>query len=426
MASVPDRPADRDTECQLYDVLIALGYRARERVSICTQEPGRKHTFKPELWHVGYLAGWAPPQDKDVWWGANPIARHVRSGKGGEADITRMHTLFADLDVKPGRCLDTLDQCYAAAWELAEYVDAKPVAMVESGHGLQPLWRVGSPPGDSNVVGRARSRDEFRKLWWRFGAVAQRAAQNATWRPDQSHTTRTIDGVYNIDRLLRCPGSVNWKYPDAPAPVRTRRYGGGRVLLRELVARLDRDGIQPLKLTKAIVTGVPTDFGEAEAWIHEQPCATADMAELNQMPRSQALHEYLDPVALVRVLGDGDGAHRTMVAKVLHAVYSAQEGRAGLVVALTNIGEAYLSIMAARERGELVGDARDATTATVEWQNAVRSAVAKARGRHVPNLDAWARRAFGGETEGKVTARRYWPHYQPQYQPAYRARRWGR
>jgi hypothetical protein len=372
------------------------------------------------------LAGWAPPQDKEVWWGANPIARHVRKGKGGEADITRMHTLFADLDIKPGKCLDTLDHCYVAAWELADYLDIKPVAMVESGHGLQPLWRVGSPHGDSNVIDRDRTRDEFRETWWRFGSVAQEAARNAMWLPDQSHTTRTIDGVYNIDRLLRCPGSINWKNPDAPVPVRTQMYAGGRVSLRASVGRLDRDNVQPLKRTKAIVAGVPTGFGEAEEWVNAQPGATAELAELQQMPRSKVLHEYLDPAALVRVLDGGDGAHRTMIAKVLHAVYAAQEGRAGLVVALHNIGEAYLSIMEAREGGELVGDVRGAATATHEWASAVRSAVAKARGRVVPDVDAWARRAFGGEAEGAATGRRYWPRYQRRYQPAYREARWAR
>lgn len=73
-----------------------------------------------------------------------------------------------------------------------------------------------------------------------------------------------------------------------------------------------------------------------------------------------------------------------MIAKVLHAVYAAQEGRAGLVVALHNICVAYLEVMERRASGELTGDVRDAATATIEWQSAVRGAVAKARGRKVP------------------------------------------
>jgi hypothetical protein len=172
-------------------------------------------------------------------------------------------------------------------------------------------------------------------------------------------------------------------------------YAGGRVRVRDLVKRLDRDNVQPLKRTKAIVAGVPTDFREAETWIHEQPGATLDLAELQRMPGGKVLHAYLDPAALARVLDGGDGAHRTMVAKVLHAVYAAQEGRAGLVVALHNIGEAYLRVMESRESGEMVGDVRDPATATVEW--AKRS---PQRGRESP----WA----GAAEPGRMGEARVW------------------
>lgn len=420
MPSLPPADRESDRNPQLYDVLIALGYRARERVSINTQLPGGR--FASELHTVASLAGWTPPQDRNVWFGVNPIGRHVRYGRGTEADIHRVRALFADFDVKPGKSLDTLDLCYAAARSLADYVGVAPVAMVESGHGLQPLWRVASPRGDSNVVGRDRSRDEIRETWWRFGTVAQNAARNSMWSPDGAHTMRTIDGVFNIDRILRCPGSINWKDASKPVPVRTRLYAGGQVLLRELVARLDRDNVTPLKRTRAIVAGVPTDFGEAKEWVDSQPGATVELPELQQMPRSRVLWRYLDTEPLVRLMADGE-AHATMRDKVQNAVYGAQEGEAGLVVALHNIGAAYSEVMEKRASGELVGEVRDAER---EWASAVRGAVAKARGRNVPNLDAWARRAFGGEAEGAVTRRRYRPRYQPQYRPTYRERRWAR
>jgi hypothetical protein len=192
---------------QLYELLIALGFRARERVSINTQLPGGP--FVSELHEVRDLAGWTPPQNRNVWWGVNPVGRHVRHGRGGEIDITRLRTLFVDLDVKPGKNLDTLGQCYTAARALADYLSVAPVALIESGHGLQPLWRVGSPRGDSNVIDRDRGRDTCREICRRWGAVAQSAARQAVWSPDGAHNTRTIDGVFNIDRILRCPGSVN-------------------------------------------------------------------------------------------------------------------------------------------------------------------------------------------------------------------------
>ncbi|ULP48606.1 hypothetical protein [Mycolicibacter virginiensis] len=323
-----------------------------------------------------------------MWFGVNPVGRHVRQGrKGGEGDITRVRALFADFDVKPGKSLDTLDQCGTAARTLADYLGASPVALIESGHGLQPIWRVGSPRGDSNVIDRDRSRDELREIWWRFGAVAQEAARSAMWSPDGAQNARTIDGVFNLDRVLRCPGSVNWKNPDEPVPVRTRLYAGGPVALRGLVDRLDRDGVRPLAAVRPTDATVETSWGEATEWVTRQPGAELPVADLQQLSPNRALGMYLDTAQLVRVIADGDGgAHRTMVAKVLHAVYCAQEGRAGLVLALNNIGSAYLEVMEARACGEMAGDARPLATAVREIESAVVGAVAKARGRTAPRV----------------------------------------
>jgi len=254
---------------------------------------------------------------------------------------------------------------------------------------LQPLWHVASPRGDSNVVDRDRSRDEFRKTWWRFGAVAQDAVRTVTESP-----TRTIDSVYNIDRVLRCPGSVNWKYHLAPIPVRTHMYsGGGRIYMRDLVARLDRNGVAPLKSVSPLIVGIPTSLGDADEWINEQYGATLDLHEL----KGTALLRYGDVGALVAAMAEGE-AHTTMRDKVQHAVYAAQEGHAGLVLALNNLRDAYVEVMERRERGELDGEVRDGDR---EWANAVIGAVAKARAR-------------------KHVKRAYRPTYQPRYRPTYR------
>lgn len=370
-------PAEGDRAVVLHDLLIALGYHAHERVSICTQLPGGR--FESELHPVASLAGWTPPQDRNVWFGVNPVGRHVRYGRGTEADITRVRALFADLDLKLGQ-FSMLWQCYEAELIMTGILGIDPVALIESGHGLQPIWRISSPRGDSNVVDRDRSRDGWKVIYQRWGAVVQQAARDACFMQHMC-----VDNVFNLDRILRCPGSVNWKRPDKPVPVRTKLFGhGAHIRPRHLVTGMDRDNIAPLAAVRTRVAGVPTDFGEAKEWIDAQPGATTELAELQQMPLHATLHEYADPWALVPVLDGPNGAHRTMIAKVLHAVYAAQEGRAGLVVALHNICVAYLEVMERRASGELTGDVRDAATATIEWQSAVRGAVAKARGRKVP------------------------------------------
>lgn len=392
-------------DLQLCDLLHALGFTARERVSICTQLPGERFTLK--LLEVRELAGWSPPQDRNVWFGVNPVGQQVRYGRGTESDTARVRALFADLDVKPGQFAE-LSHCNETRLILEGILGVAPVAVIESGHGLQPIWQVGSPRGDSNVVDRDRDRGEWKRIYQRWGAVVQKAAGCP------------IDNVFNLDRILRCPGSVNWKNPDEPVPVRTTLYAhDGRVRPRDLVKGMDCDGVQPLARVTAPRAAVPTSFGEADTWIHEQPGATLDLSELQQLPPSGVLGAYLDVTALTSAIADGDGAHATMRDKVMHAVFATQEGRAGLALALNNIGEAYLAVMEARARGRLNGDARDAGTAAREWESAVRGAVAKARARTVPNVEGWAVRLENG-----TAPPRYWPAYKASYRPRYRKPWW--
>ncbi|MEN3220700.1 hypothetical protein PUR22_07620 [Mycolicibacterium porcinum] len=364
-----------------------------------------------ELFEVRDLDGWTPPQDRDVWFGVNPVARHVAFGRGTEADIVRVRTLFADLDVKPGKQFDGLWQCYDAARLLRERLEVWPVALIRSGHGLQPVWRIASPTGDSNVIDRARSREEWKALYARWGGMVETAARDAMWSPDGAEQSRSIDNVFELARVLRCPGSVNWKNPDKPVPVQTRLLRcAGRVHARDLVQLLDDNNIEPLAPVRAVAPRVATSWAQADAWIAEQPGAELDLAGLCQLTRSRVLWEYLDPARLVCVLNDPGGAHRAMTAKVLHAVLSAQEGRAGLVVALNNLQDAYLAVMEARERGELPGEARSAATAVDDVYRAVVGAVARARARGqggVARVDGWGPGELADEP-GPVPALRGW------------------
>ncbi len=399
-AELAAREPDSSTSYQLPDLLSALGFSAKERVSINTRAPGGR--FLSTLYKVRELDGWTPPQDRDVWFGVNPVGRHVTSGRGTEADIVRVRTLFADLDVKPGKQFDTIDQCEVAARSLADQLNAEPVALVYSGHGLQPLWRVNSPSGDSNIIDRDRPRKDWKTTYARWGSLIQDAARDALWSPDGAQYSRTVDNIYDLSRVLRCPGSVNWKNPDAPVPVVTRLFAGGRVRAADLAAALDRAGVGPLAPVRAVGARVATNLAEADTWIAEQDGADLDVAELRELPRHRALWQYLDAAELVDVLDDPNGAHHTMNAKVLHAVFSAQEGCAGLIVALNNLGAAYVALMEARADGSRAGDARSVATAEDDVRRAVVGAVARARARGkpaIPNVDAWG---SGQPTDGPV------------------------
>ena len=106
------------------------------------------------------------------------------------------------------------------------------------------------------------------------------------------------------------------------------------------------------------------------------------------------------------------------------------------MAALHNLGEAYLSVMEARARGELAGEARDAATATRDWANAVRGAVAKARARGkpvAPRVDENDALVYLGADAldpntaplSAASGPHYWPRYRPQYTPRWTGRHGG-
>jgi hypothetical protein len=395
----------------LHDVLRLLGFTDAERVSINSQLPGSR--FQSTIYRAGDLRDWNPPQDRNVWFGVNPVGTRIQYGRGSESDIVRARTLFADLDVKPGKQFDALEQCETTVQLLKDYVGLAPTVVVESGHGLQPIWRIGSPRADSNVIGRCRNLDDWKRIYQCWGGLVQRAAREVLWSPDGSQNSRGIDNVFELARVLRCPGSVNWKHPDKPVPVVTRLDpSAGRVRPADLNDLLVRADAVPLARTRPRVESLPTSFGEADEWIHAQGGAELEVAELRGRSRSRVLVEYLEPAELVQAFADAPSAHDAMRNKALHAVLSAQEGRAGLAFALNNVRDAYLEVMERRRLRELDGEARPEATAIDDVCRAVVGAVARARGRE----------SSARFTSLTVRRTRYRRRYQPEYLPKWQGR----
>ncbi len=134
VSSVP--PVDDDAAADFSELLGLLGYGSGDPVVICHRKPGgvfaseRTSTATaPEV--ADRYAG-----DCDVWFGVNPVAGKG-SGRGTVQDVTRLATLWCDLDVKPGG-LPTWEAAYAVVAVLADMMGCQPSAVVQTGHGLQP------------------------------------------------------------------------------------------------------------------------------------------------------------------------------------------------------------------------------------------------------------------------------------------------
>lgn len=200
------------TTRHVHKVLRHLGHSSDSVISVCTQQPFEPSSFRAETRTVGSLHGWAPPKDMNVWFLPNPLALEpaIRR-KGGEVDIARGLTLYADLDVLvPGlkdKGLASLAECELAVKELSAVLGVDPAVVIYSGHGLQPIWRVADaqPITDGAVAWKTISN--------RWSALVREKVR-------QINAQAAVDSVFNIDRVLRCPGSINWKYPDEPVPAK--------------------------------------------------------------------------------------------------------------------------------------------------------------------------------------------------------------
>lgn len=202
------------------ELLELLGYANTEHLSLSWQQPGGQ--FSSVIAPYPLPAAYTPPADRCMWFGANPV-RNVKEGRGKFGDITRLATIWCDLDVKPGACRD-LDHAHQIIAELSALLGTRPSAIVMSGHGLQPYWPIDDAPlHDDDTRGQAAA------LLKRWGRLAVLVADGLGAKIDR--------GVYDLTRVLRVPGSYNHK--SEPVLVVATPDTGAPLGLDELAERLD-------------------------------------------------------------------------------------------------------------------------------------------------------------------------------------------
>ena len=208
----------------LADVYEALGITDDDHISVCWKTgEGKLHTIittkdlAPDLVqnHIG-----------DVYFGVNPVDLPLgRNGKrGNENDVSRVVALYADLDVKSGACPD-IATAKAIIDDVSALIHERPVAVIHSGGGLQPLWAVENCDQETG-----------RKLLRRFGRLVKRVAGD--------HNVN-VDNVFDIARILRAPGTLNHKYTP-PAPTKLVLDTGGPMSPSAIAEWMDEVGISEM------------------------------------------------------------------------------------------------------------------------------------------------------------------------------------
>lgn len=143
----------------------------------------------------------------DVYFGVGTLATKPRYGRGKLDHIGGIGAVHIDIDVahadkrvhKKGNLPPTLD----AAIEFATGVQITPSIIVSSGYGIHAYWLLKEFWTFNNADDRATA-GKLIETWQRM----------FKWRA--SHNSWDVDATQDLTRVLRVPGTLNYKLPDQP------------------------------------------------------------------------------------------------------------------------------------------------------------------------------------------------------------------
>lgn len=167
---------------------------------------GQRSTAWAQLANLEQLAGDITRLGSygDLWFGVAPRSEQLDGGRrGGGAHCLSIPALWLDVDIAgAAHHAAGLPQSRQEAVQLVQLYSRRPEAVVSSGYGLQCWWSLSEPllAAEATV---ALDR-------WRI-----------TWEGLCDGLGLKIDNVFNIDRIMRLPGSFNFKGPE-PVSVTVR------------------------------------------------------------------------------------------------------------------------------------------------------------------------------------------------------------
>ena len=147
----------------------------------------------------------------DVYTGVGIASRELNhfttKNKLTEEEVTGLAGLWADIDCDhPVHRKNNLPPSMEHALETIEEAHFEPSMLVDSGHGLQAWWLFRRPwifeSPEDHELGRRASQ------WWHHHIQGLYTARG--W---------TTDSVFNLDRVMRLPGTWNNRDPREPKPV---------------------------------------------------------------------------------------------------------------------------------------------------------------------------------------------------------------
>jgi hypothetical protein len=217
------------------------------------------------------------PQDRDVWFSLNPgttgyrtlpDGRQVPTNRVTRQTVTRLAALHADLDVGGrGKTIPSAEAAKGIVTDLSTMLGTPPIAVIASGHGYQPIWA---------IEPEAFAGDEATALLKRWGALVRGVAE--TYGGE-------VDSVFELARLVRAPGTINYKHD--PVPATATMLPGRRLTIAEIVAVLDAHSPAPEPTASAMGAASGTYDGPKpeQATTYEINAVNAEIGRLKALPR---------------------------------------------------------------------------------------------------------------------------------------------
>lgn len=209
--------------------------------------PFKTRTFRPETEAAG--RAWVERLNLDghhIYFMVNAPMRDL-DNKAKKEDVRDMVVLHLDIDPKAGEDPAAARAEAIAALEKAEHAPP-PSVVIDSGGGVQALWFLDEPlPIDGSIPGAEDAELYNQYLEEKLGG----------------------DRCHNLDRVLRLPGTINWK-----------REHGREPRLAELL-QFHNDRRYPLaEFTAATRKRVSPTGGQAEVHLDSVPPFLASLDEL--------------------------------------------------------------------------------------------------------------------------------------------------
>ena len=144
--------------------------------------------------------------------------------KGKEQNVMGVVGFSLDFDVAgKTHTKQNLFKSYEEVYETIAKFKLKPSIVVKSGHGIQAWWLLPKPwifADTGTKESRLLAKELSTRLHYTFTQL----------------TDKTIDSTFNLDRIMRLPGTINHKPPSPPVNVTIDQLNGVRYSIADIDA----------------------------------------------------------------------------------------------------------------------------------------------------------------------------------------------